>query len=248
MRILLKEFPTCAGAVLSLVLSGCASQGVTSSKLAEINQRQVLLQGEMAKMAARLEKLENSLLLLQNQMTAPKTHPAAAKKTKNEKRPAAVAPEPVPEKVIVVEDEDLVDGGAATDDKDAAYAAYQKGFELYEKQDYDETLVQLEKFVREHPQHELANQAIYWMGEVFFSQQEYELAIQEFERVRRDYPQGNRVPDAIAKMALAQDALGNKAEARRLMQEVLDRYPQSKASQIAKQYLQPAAVAPQEKG
>jgi len=66
---------------------------------------------------------------------------------------------------------------------------------------------------------------------------EYDQAILEFDAVRRKYPKGDKVPAALLKQGFAFAELGDKVDARLILQELVDRFPQSEEAGRAKQRL-----------
>ena len=61
--------------------------------------------------------------------------------------------------------------------------------------------------------------------------------IQEFRKIPELYPTGNKVPDALLKIGFAYAALGEKKAARRTLRQVMNAYPQSEATQRARDRL-----------
>ena len=104
---------------------------------------------------------------------------------------------------------------------------YDEGWNLLKSRDYRGAIAQFKKFLRKHPTSSFADNAQYWVGESYYALREFDQAILEFDAVRRKYPNGDKVPAALLKQGYAFAELGDKVDARLILQEVIDRYPQS---------------------
>ena len=86
------------------------------------------------------------------------------------------------------------------------------------------------RLVASFPKHTLSDNALYWAGESFYSRQDYESAISFFERIVKDYPKENKSPDAMLKISLCKEELGEGAAAEETLRELIRKYPHSPAS------------------
>ena len=87
-----------------------------------------------------------------------------------------------------------------------------------------------ENFLKKYPKSRIAANAQYWLAESHFGLKEYDKAIVEFDEVRRRYPQSDKVPAALLRQGFAFAELGEKLNARLVLQEVVEKYPQSPES------------------
>jgi tol-pal system protein YbgF len=114
---------------------------------------------------------------------------------------------------------------------------YETGWRAFERKDYKGALVRFRDFLRKNPKSRLAASAQYWIGESHFAQREFDRAIVEFDEVRRKYAQSDRVPAALLRQGAAFTELGEKLNARLVLQELVEKYPQSAEAARAKQRL-----------
>jgi tol-pal system protein YbgF len=114
---------------------------------------------------------------------------------------------------------------------------YEAAWRLLEKKDYKPAIGRFKEFIKKYPKSTLAGNAQYWIGESHYALREFDLAIIEFDAVRRKYPQGEKVPAALLKQGFAFAELGEKLNARLILQEVTEKYPQSPEAVRAKQRL-----------
>ena len=102
---------------------------------------------------------------------------------------------------------------------------------------YPLAVQEFREFVRRFPTSELADNALYGIGEGFFAQAKFDSAASEYARVEADYPQGDKRPAALYKLGLSQDKLGDSAAAKRTLQDLIKKYPQSGEAQLARERL-----------
>ena len=112
---------------------------------------------------------------------------------------------------------------------------YEDAWRSLEQKKFREAIARLNAFLRKHPKSEYADNAQYWIGESYYALKEFDQAILEFDAVRRKYPSGDKVPAALLKQGFAFAELGDKVDARLILQELIARYPQSKEAVKAKQ-------------
>lgn len=117
--------------------------------------------------------------------------------------------------------------------------AYQQIQDLIHKQkNYDEAITRLYDFIDKYPEGDLTVNAYYWLGEVYLAKPQLQQAKQAFTIVASRYGDHRKAPDAVYKLGVTLDRLGEKDEARRRMQSVIDNYPASSAADLARKYLE----------
>ena len=114
---------------------------------------------------------------------------------------------------------------------------YEIAWRALEKKDYRLAIGRFKEFLQKHPKSKLANNAQYWIGESHYALREFDQAILEFDAVRSRYPQADKVPAALLKQGFAFAELGEKVNARLILQEVVEKYAQSPEAAQAKQKL-----------
>jgi tol-pal system protein YbgF len=122
-------------------------------------------------------------------------------------------------------------------ENDTVRRDYETAWRALEKKDYRLAVTRFKEFLQKHPKSRLANNAQYWIGESHYSLREFDQAILEFDAVRSRYPQGDKVPAALLKQGFAFAELGEKVNARLILQEVVEKYAQSPEAVQAKQRL-----------
>ena len=92
-------------------------------------------------------------------------------------------------------------------------------------------------FVQRFPNSEFTDNAQYGVGECFFAQSMFDSAATEYERVGDNFPDGDRVPAAMYKLALSQEKLKQTADAKKTLNDLVKRYPNSGEAQLARERL-----------
>jgi tol-pal system protein YbgF len=123
--------------------------------------------------------------------------------------------------------------GRDGDGSAAPLAQYLQAHEALGAGHYDDAVARFRAFLREHPKHDYADNALYWLGECFYAQRDWKNALEQFRVVVERYPDGNKVPDAVLKAGYAYLALGDQSSARRAFEEVTRSYPRSEAARLA---------------
>ncbi len=117
-------------------------------------------------------------------------------------------------------------------DAEDQYALAQREFE---KENWDKTVIELQKLILNYPGVSFIDSAQYLLGITYFNQKEYPLAIGEFNRLLSSFPTSPLGDDAAFKVAECDFEMSPKAEldqshTQKAMEELknfLDDYPQS---------------------
>ena len=123
-----------------------------------------------------------------------------------------------------------------------ANARYQAAFDALREGRYGDSAQQFSQFVRSHPDHELADNALYWLGESHYVTQNYETALDTFRELIQSYPGGDKTADAELKIGYSLYELGQPGEARLALESVIERYPESTVSRLAQSRLRALAL------
>jgi tol-pal system protein YbgF len=92
-------------------------------------------------------------------------------------------------------------------------------------------------YVRRYPTAELADNAQYGVGECFFAQSQFDSATVEYARVEAGWPKGDRVPAALYKLGLSRERSGDKDAARKTLEDLVKRFPNSGEAQLGRERL-----------
>lgn len=108
---------------------------------------------------------------------------------------------------------------------------------IQQDQAYDQAIGELYDFIGEYPEGDLTVNAYYWLGEVYLVKPQLEQAKQAFTIVATRFQDHRKAPDALYKLGVVHDRMGEKDQAERYMKRVVDQYGASQAATLAKKYL-----------
>lgn len=117
---------------------------------------------------------------------------------------------------------------------DSVLSRYQDAMALLKAGHADAAQAAFDGIVRDSPRHEYADNALYWQGEAAYDQRHYADALAAFTRVVEQYGGGNKAPDALLKIGLCYQNLGDQANARDVLTELISAYPAARATAIAR--------------
>jgi tol-pal system protein YbgF len=115
---------------------------------------------------------------------------------------------------------------------------YKDAYETLHRGDLEGARRKFEGFLKQYPNTELSDNAQFWIGETYYLKKDFERAILEYEKAIVKYPEGDKIPAALLKQALAFLELGDKTNARNLLKRVIEKYPHSDQTEIAKKKLE----------
>lgn len=199
--------------------------GVGAGNMRDLQGRLAALETEVKSQRELLKVREDELRLLRDAVLKTGEAPSDT---------AAKEPAPAETQTAVAE---------PTAPQDAAATAkwdYEDALKLLLKKDdrgnfdYNGAIDKFKKFLEKHPDSNLADNAQYWIGESYYGLKDFDQAIVEFDLVRKDYPKSDKVPGAWLKIGYSFAELGNRVDARLFLQEVINRFPQSKEAEKAR--------------
>jgi tol-pal system protein YbgF len=114
---------------------------------------------------------------------------------------------------------------------------YRSAKQAFDQGDFEAARTDFQEFIKRYPNSKNADNAQFWIGEIYYSEKWYEKAILEYQNVIEKYPTGNKVPAALLKQGLAFANIGDKPNAKLILEELRRKYPDSNEAQIAAEQL-----------
>ena len=114
---------------------------------------------------------------------------------------------------------------------------YRGAVRLFQDQKYNPAIQEFRTFQRRCPESQMADDAQYWIGESHYVQNDYNRAILEFNDVL-SYRRGDRVAAALLRQAQAFLAIGDKTDARLILQKLVSDHPSAAQTVEAQTMLQ----------
>ncbi len=115
---------------------------------------------------------------------------------------------------------------------------YKRAKSFLDKGKYDSSRLEFEKFINLFPDSKNADNARFWIAETYYREKWFEKSILEYQKVIEKYSTGNKVAAALLKQGYSFAALGEKANSRLILKELIKKYPDSKEAAFAKKKLE----------
>lgn len=107
----------------------------------------------------------------------------------------------------------------------------------FDSGELEESREMFAQYLKRFPKAPSADAAQFWIGEIYYRQKWYEKAILEYQKVIEAYPKGNKIQAALLKQGFSFYNLGDKANGRLVLKELVNKFPNSNEAKIAKQKL-----------
>ncbi len=111
-----------------------------------------------------------------------------------------------------------------------AKKSYDAALALVNGKQYAPALDAFAAFMLKCPDHPYVENAMYWRGECYFAQGEYMRATEQLEGVLARFPSGGKTPDALLKLGISQQKLGNPQKAKTYFDKLTREWPRSDAA------------------
>jgi tol-pal system protein YbgF len=114
---------------------------------------------------------------------------------------------------------------------------YRSAKQAFDQGDSEAARKGFQEFIRRYPESKNADNAQFWIGEIYYREKWYEKAILEYQNVIEKFPKGNKVPAALLKQGLAFSNIGDNANAKLILEELVRKYPKSNEAKVAAEKL-----------
>ncbi len=125
----------------------------------------------------------------------------------------------------------------STTDTPECQDLYRGAVRLFQDRQYRPAIQEFRTFQRRCPESQMADDAQYWIGESHYVRNDYNRAILEFNDVL-SYRRGDRVAAALLRQAQAFLAIGDKTDARLILQKLVNDHPSATQTLEAQTMLQ----------
>lgn len=110
---------------------------------------------------------------------------------------------------------------------------YNSGRQAFDNGQLDKARQVFLKLIKSYPQSGYADNAQFWIGESYYREKWFERAILEYQTVVEKYPKGNKVPSAMHKQGMAFLKIGDQSNARIILNELVEKYPETSEGKLA---------------
>lgn len=118
------------------------------------------------------------------------------------------------------------------------FSEYQAGLDHFKAANYAQAITQFQNFLVKYPKSTLEVQVRYFLGSAQFAQGDYKAALVTQRDLAKDHPDSPRAADALLSMASSQLELKATQNAKKTLNEIVAKYPNSAAASSAKTRLE----------
>lgn len=115
--------------------------------------------------------------------------------------------------------------------------AFNAASQAFRAGDFKTAAAQFREFTSKYPQSPYQPTAQYWLGNALYALRDYKGSTAVWQGIVRNYPQHARAPEALLAIANNQLEQGQKAAARKTLQQILSQYAGSEVAQSAQSKL-----------
>jgi|SaaInl8_200m_RNA_FD_contig_81_18986_length_3750_multi_8_in_0_out_0_2 tol-pal system protein YbgF len=115
---------------------------------------------------------------------------------------------------------------------------YTKAKQAFDENNFELALKEFKGLTVQFPKSQYADNAQFWIGEIYYREKWYEKAILEYQKVIEKHPMGNKVQASLLKQGISFSNLGDKANARLILTELIKKHPKSNEADIAQKKIQ----------
>lgn len=147
--------------------------------------------------------------------------------------PESVQDDTEPETAAPLATQDLMAVGDPAEEQ----AEYQKALNLLKQGNYPDSIVAFGAFLDKYPGGIYADNAQYWLGEASYVMRDFDAALADFDRVLQRHSNSPKVPGAMLKMGYIYYEKGDWAKAKKVLGELVNKYPNSTEARLAQHRL-----------
>ena len=122
-------------------------------------------------------------------------------------------------------------------EKSPVQELYDAAKKLFDDGDNENARIQFENFINKYPDSDNADNARFWIADSYYVEKWFEKAILGYQKVLEDYPDSNKLPAARLKQGYAFAELGEKANARLILKELIKKHPKTNEAGYAREKL-----------
>lgn len=104
---------------------------------------------------------------------------------------------------------------------------YQSARQEFEQRNYEQAKDMWAEFAQKFPEHELVPNAIFWQGESYYQMREYARAVLKYQEVIDNHKNSTKYRAALLKQGISFMRLGRVKAGKLLLQDVVDKFPDS---------------------
>lgn len=110
---------------------------------------------------------------------------------------------------------------------------YQMAYDSVINSDFEVSIAEFDQYLSIYPEGRFVANAHYWKGQAYLYLDRFDEARTSYEIILERHPDSNKAADTMYGLAQAYHGLGNNARARRLLNDIRRRYPNTGVANLA---------------
>lgn len=110
---------------------------------------------------------------------------------------------------------------------------YQMAYDSVINSDFERSIAEFDQYLSNYPQGRFLTNAHYWKGQAYLYLNRYEDARAAYEIIINQFSDSPKLPDAMYGLGLAHQGLGNLEQARRILNDIKRRFPNTGVANLA---------------
>jgi tol-pal system protein YbgF len=182
-----------------------------------------LLKAQITALERQIKEMKNQVNALEGQTMQQRETPKSEPEKKQEgSQKASQSGEKETEKSAVAADK---------------VAKYEAAYSAFKNRRFKEAREKFEAFTREFPQDELIDNAYFWVAETYYNEKDHEGAILAYETLLKKYPNSEKAAASLYKQGLSFIEIGDKKTGQVILEQLIERHPDTKEAELAKKRL-----------
>jgi tol-pal system protein YbgF len=204
------------GTMQQNLASSSARADAMTSQMQELSESLDEAKARLSKLGEQMAQMQNILTTLPTQSNPTPGGPPGAPGA-----PTAPGAPPVPD----------------------ADSLYSQGLSYYNGGQWDLSIQAFNDYLKYYKDTDRASNAQFYIGECYYSQGDYNRAIQAYDLCSEKYPTGNKAAAAQLKKGFSLLALDQKTAGIRELRSLIQRFPDSREADLARQRLKKLGIA-----
>ena len=97
---------------------------------------------------------------------------------------------------------------------------YQMAYDSVIKSNFDLSIAEFDQYLSIYPEGRFVTNAYYWKGQAYLYLNRYREAVESYEVIVNQQQDSSKLPDAMYGLALAYEGMGNKSQARQILNNI----------------------------
>lgn len=110
---------------------------------------------------------------------------------------------------------------------------YQMAYDSVIKSNFDLSIAEFDQYLSIYPEGRFVANAHYWKGQAYLYLNRYNEAVESYDVILNQQQDSPKLPDALYGLALAYEGMGDITQARRLLNDIKRRFPNTGVANLA---------------